>query len=198
MQANRNRFERKQLLQVFGEPEYDSPLLSASKTEQKRKSSPAATKDRSDKKRAKSVKKTSSAFNAKTIQQHKQCKKPGCVSRGTSVTHTHAQCFYKTAEKKAVPPTTNFWPIRRSHLLTQRPKHQTFPMEKPLAQRAMHSNFHLVPLRPYLERISVQLIALRVDKRDITPVIAQAARRASGSYDGRRCNICMHQAISNG
>jgi hypothetical protein len=33
MQANRNRFERKQLLQVFGEPDYDSPLLSASKTE---------------------------------------------------------------------------------------------------------------------------------------------------------------------
>ena len=36
MQANRDRFERKQLLQVFGEPDYDSPLMSASKTEQKR------------------------------------------------------------------------------------------------------------------------------------------------------------------
>ena len=54
----------------------------------------------------------------------------------------------------------------------------------------MHSNLHLVPLRQHLERISVKLIALRVDKRDITPVIAQAARRASGSYDGRRCSIC--------
>ncbi len=51
MQANRDRFERKQLLQVFGEPDYDSPLLSAAKTEQKRKASPATTKDRSDKKR---------------------------------------------------------------------------------------------------------------------------------------------------
>ena len=108
MQANRDRFERKQLLQVFGEPEYDSPSLSASKTEQKRKSSPATTKDRSDKKRVKSGKKTSPASKSKTIPQNKQCKRPGCVSRGTSVTHTHAQCFYKTAEKKAVPPTTNF------------------------------------------------------------------------------------------
>ena len=35
LQANRDRFERKQLLQVFGEPDYDSPSLSASKTEQK-------------------------------------------------------------------------------------------------------------------------------------------------------------------
>ena len=107
MQANRDRFERKQLLQVFGEPEYDSPSLSASKTEQKRKSSPAATKDRSDKKRVKSVRKTPSTAKSKTIPQSKQCKRPGCVSRGTSATHTHAQCFYKSAEKKAVPPTTN-------------------------------------------------------------------------------------------
>ena len=30
----------------------------------------------------------------------------------------------------------------------------------------------------------------RVDKRDITSVIAQVTRRASGSYDGRRCSIC--------
>ena len=30
----------------------------------------------------------------------------------------------------------------------------------------------------------------RVYKRDITPVIAQVTRRASGSYDGRRCSIC--------
>jgi hypothetical protein len=29
-----------------------------------------------------------------------------------------------------------------------------------------------------------------VGKRDITPVIAQVTRRASGSYDGRRCSIC--------
>ena len=29
-----------------------------------------------------------------------------------------------------------------------------------------------------------------MDKRDITPVIAQVTRRASGSYDGRRCSIC--------
>ena len=108
MQANRDRFERKQLLQVYGEPEYDSPFVSASKTEQKRKSSPVTTKDRSDKKRVKSVRKTSSASKSKTVPQNKQCKRPGCVSRGTSATHTHAQCFYKTAEKKAVPPTTNF------------------------------------------------------------------------------------------
>ena len=29
MQATRDRFERKQLLQVYGEPDYDPPLLSA-------------------------------------------------------------------------------------------------------------------------------------------------------------------------
>ena len=78
----------------------------ASKTEQKRKSSPATTKDRSDKKRVKSVK-TSSAPKSKIIPQNKQCKRAGCVSRGTSATHTHAQCFYKTAEKKGASPTTN-------------------------------------------------------------------------------------------
>ena len=64
MQANRDRFERKQLLQVFGEPDYgyDSPQLSASKTEQKRKASPVATKDKSDKKCIKSVKKNFLCF----------------------------------------------------------------------------------------------------------------------------------------
>jgi hypothetical protein len=36
----------------------------------------------------------------------------------------------------------------------------------------------------------VKSTAGRVDKRDITPVIAQVTRRASGSYDGRRCSIC--------
>jgi hypothetical protein len=73
MQANHDSFERKQLLQVFGEPDYDSRLLSASKAGQKRKSSPATTKDRSDEKRVKSVKKTSPASKSKTIPQHKQC-----------------------------------------------------------------------------------------------------------------------------
>jgi hypothetical protein len=107
MQANRDRFERKQLLQVFDEPDYDSPLLSASKTEQKRKASPVTTKDRSNKKRVKSVKKISSACKSKTISHYKQCKRPGCVNRGTSVTHTHAQCFYKTDNAKGCSPTTS-------------------------------------------------------------------------------------------
>ena len=110
MQANRDRFERKQLLQVFGEPDYDSPQLSASKTEQKRKSPQVAFKDRSDKKRVKSVSKThktSSASKSKTIPLHKQCKRAGCVSRGTSLTHTHAQCFYKADSVKGSSPTTN-------------------------------------------------------------------------------------------
>ena len=38
--------------------------------------------------------------------------------------------------------------------------------------------------------IQVKSTAGRVDKRDITPVIAQVTRRAGGSYDGRRCSIC--------
>jgi hypothetical protein len=122
MQANRDRFERKQLLQVFGEPDYDSPLLSASKTKQKRKSSPATIKDRSDKKRVKSVRKISSASKSKTIPQHKQCKRPGCVSRGTSVTHTHAQCFYKTAEKKGVSPTTNLLASKEKSYFNSKPQ----------------------------------------------------------------------------
>jgi hypothetical protein len=67
MQANRDRFERTQLLQVYGEPDYDSPLLSASKTDQKRKSSPTTTNDRSDKKRVKSTKKTSPASKSRKI-----------------------------------------------------------------------------------------------------------------------------------
>jgi hypothetical protein len=108
MQANRDRFERKQLLQVFGEPDYDSPLLSASKTDQKRKSSSAATtKDKPDRKRLKSVKKSSSASKSNAIPLHKQCKRSGCVNRGTSLTHTHAQCFYKTSDAKGSSPTTS-------------------------------------------------------------------------------------------
>jgi hypothetical protein len=70
MQANRDRFERKQLLQVFGEPDYDSPLLSASKTDQKRRPSSTTTKDKPDKKRLKSVKRTSSASKSKAIPLH--------------------------------------------------------------------------------------------------------------------------------
>jgi hypothetical protein len=67
----------------------------------------ATSKDRSDRKRVKSVKNTSSASKSKTIPQHKQCKRSGCVSRGTSLTHTHAQCFYKTDNTKGSSPTTN-------------------------------------------------------------------------------------------
>ncbi len=56
-------------------------------------SHPAAPNDKpSDRERIKSVKKTSSASKSRAIPQHKQCKRQGCVSRGTSVTHTHAQC----------------------------------------------------------------------------------------------------------
>jgi hypothetical protein len=107
MQANRDRLERKQLLQVFGEPDYDSPLLSASKSDQKRKSSSATTKDKPDRKQLKSVKKTSAASKSKAIPLHKQCKRSGCVNRGTSLTHTHAQCFYKTSDAKGSSPTTS-------------------------------------------------------------------------------------------
>ena len=142
MQANRDRFERKQLLQVFGEPDYDSPLMSASKAEQKRKSSPATTKDRSDKKRVKSVKKTSSTSKSKTIPQHKQCKRAGCVNRGTSVTHTHAQCFYKTAEKKGASPTTNLMAKKESshhshsvHIFLSLEIQTSIPMENRAKQR---------------------------------------------------------------
>ena len=93
-----------------------------------------------------------------------------------SLTHT-LSAFIKLPRKRRYLLQPIFWPIRRNHLLTQRPKHQTFPTEKPLAQRAMHSNLHLVPLRPHLERISVKLIALRVDKKDITLVTAPATLR---------------------
>jgi hypothetical protein len=88
------------------EPDYDSPLLSASKTDQKRKSSPTTTKDRSDKKRVKSKKTSPASKSRKTIPNHSQCNRPGCVSRGTSVTHTHDQCFYKYKGKGASPTTS--------------------------------------------------------------------------------------------
>ena len=107
MQANRDRFERKRLLQVCRELYYDSPLLSVPKTDQKRKASPTTTKDWSDKKRVKSTKKTSPASTSTTtVPVHSQCTRPGCVSRGTSVTHPHAQCFYKYKDK-GVSPTTS-------------------------------------------------------------------------------------------
>jgi hypothetical protein len=80
------------------------------------------TKDRSDKKRVKSVKKTSSDSKSKTIPQHKQCKRAGCVNRGTSVTHTHAQCFYKTAEKKGVSTTTNLLASKEKTSFNSKPK----------------------------------------------------------------------------
>ena len=98
-----------------------------------------------------------------------------------SLTHT-LSAFIKLPRKRRYLLQPIFWPIRRNHLLTQRPKHQTFPTEKPLAQRVSHSNLHLVPLRPYLERISVKLIALRVDKKDITLVIAPATPRENPFY----------------
>ena len=98
-----------------------------------------------------------------------------------SLTHT-LNAFIKLPRKRRYLLRPIFWPIRRNHLLTQRPKYQTFPTEKPLAQRAMHSNLHLVPLRPYLERISVKLIALRVDKKDITLVIAPATPKENPFY----------------
>jgi hypothetical protein len=119
MQANRDRFDRKRLLQVFGEPDYDNPLLSASKTEQKRKSSPAATKDRSDKKRVKSVRKTSSASKSKIISQHKQCKRAECVSRGSSVTYNAS---IKLPRKRVHLLRPISWPIRRRPLLTRKIK----------------------------------------------------------------------------
>ena len=88
------------------EPDYDPTLLSASKTDQKRKSSPTTTKDRSDKKRVKSKKTSPASKSRKTIPNHSQCNRPGCVSRGTSVTHTHAQCFYKYKGNGASPTTS--------------------------------------------------------------------------------------------
>ena len=90
--------------------------------------------------------------------------------------------FIKLLRKRRYLLQPIFWPIRRNHLLTQKPKHQTCPTEKPLAQRAMHSNLHLVPLRPYLERIPVKLIAIRVDKKVITLVIAPATPRGNPFY----------------
>ena len=123
MQANRDRFERKRLLQVCGELDFDSPLLSASKTDQKRKASPTTTKDWSDKKRVKSTKKTSPASTfTTTVPVHSQCTRPGCVSRGISVTHTHAQhtpsafTIIKTKVSLLRPAS---WPRRLTPLLAR-------------------------------------------------------------------------------
>ncbi len=120
MQANRDRFQRKQLLQVLGEPDYDSPLLSASKTEQKRKASPVSAKDRSDKKRVKSVKKASSASKSKTIPQHKQCKRPGCVSQSRDFPHSCTYMLSASTKRimRRVPLLRPvYWPRKRKTLL---------------------------------------------------------------------------------
>ncbi len=144
MQANRDRFERKQLLQVFGEPDYDSPLLSASKTEQKRKASLVSTKDKSDKKRVKSVKKASSASKSKTIPQHKQCKRPGCVSRGTSLTHAIHMLSASTKQIMRRVPLLRpvYWPRKRKPLLILNRTRQVLPVRQPRVRHASHSNPH--------------------------------------------------------
>jgi hypothetical protein len=184
MQANRDRFERKQLLQVFGEPDYDSPLLSASKTEQKRKSSPATPKDKSsDRKRIRSVKKTSSVSKSKSIPQHKQCGRQACVSRGTSLTHTHVQCFYKTADTKSPSPTTNLLASKDKTPSQSKPKAVTFSKEKTAsaARGVTPSNLHQGHLRLNPEKIQVKSIARRVNKEVITLEIALATPRESHS-----------------
>ena len=98
-----------------------------------------------------------------------------------SLTHT-LSAFTKLPRKRRYLLRPIYWPIRRDPLLTQNPKRQTFTIKRPLVQRAMHSKPHLVPLRPRLEGISVKLIAIRVDKKDITLVIALATPRGNPFY----------------
>ncbi len=194
MQGNRDRFERKQLLQVFGEPDYDSPLMSASKTKQKRKSSPATVKDRSDKKRVKSVRKTSSAPKSKIIPQNKQCKRAGCVNRGTSATHTHAQCFYKTAEKKGASPTTNLLAKKENTAFNSKTNTLNTSNGKPPAQHASQSSLPQDPFQLSHEKIPVKSIVGRVGKRDTTPVIALATPRGNPSCIKQTISIALSQA----
>ena len=98
-----------------------------------------------------------------------------------SLTHT-LNAFIKLPRKRRYLLRPIFWPIRRNHLLTRKPKRQTVPTEKPLTSGAIHSKLHLVPLRPCLERISVKLIAIRAEKKDITLVIALATPRGNPFY----------------
>ena len=121
------------------------------------------------------------------LDQRLSPKASSAKDKGVSVeglpplTHT-LNAFIKLPRKRRYLLRPIFWPIKRNHLLTRKPKRQTFPTEKPLAQRAMHSKLHLVRLRPYLERISVKLIASRVGKKDITLVIAPATPRENPFY----------------
>ncbi len=98
-----------------------------------------------------------------------------------SLTHT-LNASTKLPRKRRYLLRPFFWPIRRNPLLTQKPRRQTFPKEKPLAQRVMHSRFHPVLLRLSLERIPVKSIAIRVDKKDITLVIAPATSKENPFY----------------
>ncbi len=177
MQANRDRIEHKQLLQVFGEPDYDSPLLSTSKTEQKRKASPISTKDRSDKKRVKSVKKASSASKLKTIPQQKQCKRPGCVSRGTSLTNTHAQCFYKANNAKGFSPMTSLLAKKEKTPAHSKPNPSGPPYKATSSptREAFKPTSRSSALWQSQERILVRLTAGLAERKDTILVIALAA-----------------------
>ena len=95
-----------------------------------------------------------------------------------SLIHT-LNAFIKLPRKRRYLLRPIFWPIRRNHLLTQKPKRQTVPTGKPLTSGAIRSKLHLVPLRHYLERTSVKLIAIRAEKKDITLVIALATPRGN-------------------
>ncbi len=100
-----------------------------------------------------------------------------------SLTHT-LNAFIKLPRKRRYLLRPFFWPIGRNHLLTQKPKRQKFPTEKPLAQRAIQSKLHLVPLRPRLKRISVKLIAIRVD---IVTTLVLAVSSGTHSTTMYRC-----------
>jgi hypothetical protein len=149
--------------------------MSASKTEQKRKASPVSTKDKSDKKRVKSVKKTSSVSKSKAIPKHKQCKRAGFVSRGTFLTHTHAQRFYKTDNAKGPSPTTNLLAKKEK----TPPYTKTTPAGPPNRATAKHPNPHRDPLRQSQERILVRLTVGLAERKDTILVIALAAPKES-------------------
>jgi hypothetical protein len=182
MQANRNRFKRKQLLQVFGELDYDSPLLSASKTEQNRKASPVTTKNRSDKKRVKSVKNASSASKSKTIPQHKQRKRSGCVSRGTSVAHTHAQCCYKADNAKGSSPTTNLLAKKEKNPPYTKPNPSGLPTGSTSGSTREAFRASSGSSWPSQERIPVNSAAGHAGRKEITLVIASATPRESSLF----------------
>ncbi len=118
MQANRDRFERKQLLQVFGEPDYDSPLMSASKRNKNGNHLPL--RPRIGRIRSESSSSVRLLLNPKPFHKISSAKGLGVSVEGPlPLTHT-PNASIKLPRKRVHLLRPISWPKRRRPLLTRK------------------------------------------------------------------------------